>query len=73
MLVKLEIFRLGGKWYTDGKYETRHTDLTDIWNEVRALRSAGQLPGLIHGGNHLEFLVYVDVPKHPHRHPRLIV
>lgn len=71
MIVKLSYFKPNGKWYSDAEYTTSLEQLFGIWAEVRALRDAGRLPGLIEG--HSPFIVSVDVPRHPHRHPHLVM
>ena len=82
MKVKLTYFKSSGKYYSDGEYETSipHIELLhggakapplfQIWDEVAGMMVRGQLPDLIPG--HSNFSVLVDVPDHPHRHPRMI-
>lgn len=69
--VKLTYFKSGGKYYSGGEYQTKKKDLGDIWDEVRHMRSIRHLPGLAEGCS--EFVVLIEVPDHPHNHPRLIV
>lgn len=71
MKVLLSYFKPNGKWYSDDEYETSKELLFEIWDEVRAMRDARRLPGLVEG--HSEYIVSVDVPDHPHRHPHLIM
>jgi hypothetical protein len=71
MKVNLIYYRLSGKFYAKGEYETEHEDLWMIWGEVELMLETGNLPGLVHGAK--EFIVSVDVPEHPHRHPHLII
>ena len=71
-VVKLEYFKRSGKWYESGKYISEKEALYGIWDEVRAMRSSGNLPGLVKGAGS-EFIISVDVPGHPHEHPHLIV
>ena len=69
--VKLSYFKTRGKWYSDGEYQSKHTELFDIWDEVRGMRDKRHLPGLMEGCS--EFIVLIDVPDHPHNHPHLII
>lgn len=71
MTVKLNYFKPSGKWYSEAGYRTQHKPLFEIWREVREMREAGALPGLVEGAK--EFIVSVDVPRHPHRHPHLVM
>jgi hypothetical protein len=61
----------GGKYYAEGKYDSELVHMDDIWDEVIQLREKGELPGLARGAK--EFHILIEVPKHPHNHPRLIV
>ena len=71
MEVKLTYFKPSGKYYSTGEMEVPGTmHLQDIWDIVDGRISAGQLPGLIEG--HSEFIVYIEVPRHPHNHPRIM-
>lgn len=69
MKVNLIYFKLNGKFYGEGTYETQHTNLGDIFEEVLHMQSASRLPGLRNG--HSEFIALVDVPEHEHNHPYL--
>jgi len=71
MRVNLTYFKETGKYYSEGHYNTSTADLFSIWDEVRRMRIFKTLPGLIIG--HSNFIVLVDVPWHPHRHPKLIL
>ena len=77
MKVILEIYKTSGKYYTEGETEVPDgTPLYQIWAIIHDLRNRGKLPGLHetnHPEGHTEFLVRVDVPKHEHRHPRIII
>ncbi len=71
--VKLTYFKKTGKFYSDGEYVTTKHGLHDIWTEVESMRrDGGKRPGLC-DSKHDEFHVLVNVPGHPHEHPRLIV
>lgn len=70
MKVELTYFRMHGKYYADGEYQTAKEHLWEIWDEVRHFRTYGILPGLHHG--HSDYIVLVNVPDHPHDHPVLI-
>ena len=69
--VKLVYYRYGGKFATEGSYETNKEHLFEIHEEVRGMLEARKLPGLIKG--HSLYLVSVEVPDHPHNHPRLVM
>jgi len=69
--VKLTYFKDNGKYYTEGEYNTKLHALDDIWKEVRVMKKSGRQAGLVDGCT--EFIVLVDVPRHPHRHPKLII
>ena len=71
MKVILQYFKPSGKWYSEGEYESSQTDLWMIWAEVEEFQVRGKLPGLVNGAR--EFIISVDVPEHPHRHPHLII
>ena len=71
MLVKLTYFKPSGKYYSEGSYTTNRGQLFDIWDEVKKMQEELDLPGLVPG--HSEFIISVDVPNHPYRHPHLIL
>ena len=71
MRVNLSYFKANGKWYSGASYWTEMVQLFDVWAEVRQMRLDGRLPGLVDGAR--EFIVSVDVPRHPHRHPHLVM
>lgn len=68
--VKLTYFKRGGKYYSEGEYETQIEHLFEIFDEVRELLWSKQLPGLMVG--HSDFITLIEVPDHPNDHPRLI-
>lgn len=64
--MKLTWFKDTGKYYTDDEFDFKFTDggtLFDVWEHVRREYRYNR-PG--------EYCV-VDVPEHPHDHPRLII
>lgn len=69
--VNLTYFRKSGKYYTEGKYTSYKQHLFEIWEEVANLRNNGKLPGLIEGSK--EYNILIEVPKHPHAHPTIIM
>ena len=69
--VKLDYFKETGKWYAQGEYTTKVSELHFIWDEVEEKIEERCLPGLIQG--HSNFIVSVDVPMHPYNHPHLII
>lgn len=71
MKVQLTYFKSGGKYYSDGEYETEKEQLWEIWDEIREMLKKGKKPGLIDGPN--EFHVLVNVAGHKHEHPCLII
>jgi hypothetical protein len=71
MKVKLIYFKPSGKFYADGGYDTTLTNLWDIWGEVEEMLLRGLLPDMVEGAR--EFIMYVEVPEHPHNHPHLII
>jgi hypothetical protein len=68
--VKLTYFKQGGKYYSEGEYETQLEPLHEIFDEVREIYRRKRLPGLMAG--HSDFIVLIEVPDHPHDHPHLI-
>jgi len=71
MKVKLDYFRTAGKWYSSSEYQSSLVGLHEIWQEVSTMSHEGHLPGLVEGCS--GFIVLVDVPDHPHRHPHLVI
>lgn len=69
--VKLTYFKSSGKYYTDGEYETKETELYLIYREVRELKRMGKLPGLAEG--HSDFFVLAEVPDYPQAYPHLAI
>ena len=79
MKVELVYFTPRGKYYTTASYDTMKVHLWEVWEEVVRMRDSGDLPGLIKrtadnpNFDEVAAIISVDVPKHPHRHPNLIV
>ncbi len=71
--VQLDYFKRSGRWHSEGAYVTQHTSIVKIWDEVRLKRENWELPGLVPTAGQSEYIVSVDVPDHPHRHPHLII
>ncbi len=72
MIAHLTYFKPTGKYYSQGELEVGDFyALWLIWDDVRELRNKRALPGLIQG--HDDYIVSVDVPDHPDRHPHLIM
>ena len=68
--VELTYFKKSGKYYSEGEFVVYNDcSLIDIWNQVEALQELGSLPGLTEGTR--EFIILVNVPGHPHEHPKL--
>jgi len=75
LCVMLTVFKMTGKYYTSASYY--HTEIIapridEIWSEVRGYLKAGKLPGLMEGHD-ADWIVLVEVPDHPHNHPKLII
>ncbi len=70
MTVNLNYFKMSGKWYAEGSYETECEHLFQIWDEVVTLKT---LPGLMPISKPASFIISVDVPDHKDRHPHLII
>ncbi len=68
--VKLTYFKPGGKYYSCGSYISEQTAIHNIFFDVREMRNNKTLPDLVKG--HSRFYVLINVPDHPHDHPRLI-
>lgn len=71
MLVNLTYFKPSGKYYSSADYQTEPQELYRIWQEVAVKMEGRRLPGLV--GGHSDYIVMVDVPNHPHRHPHLLL
>lgn len=69
--VELLYFHEGGKWGYEGSYISKKTYLHQIWEEVIIMQVAGKLPGVLPGSH--DFIISVDVPDHPNRHPHLLI
>ena len=72
LTVQLTYFKASGKYYTKGSFKTpTDTSLIDVWEEVKQMRKAGNLPGLVEGAQ--EFNILINVPGHRHEHPRFLM
>ncbi len=69
--VILTYFKQSGKYYSEGTYESDCEAIHNIWDEVEAFNKSGTLPGLCKGSS--GWIILVNVPGHPHDHPRLIL
>lgn len=71
--VKLTYFRVDrpGSYYSEGQYVTDRSYIWEIWDEVEVLARRRALPGLIIG--HSPYIVLVNIPGHPARHPHLVI
>lgn len=69
--VKLIYFKGNGKFYSSGSYISKKTLLFEIWDEVKRFQYEGKLPGLVDGAGMP--IISVKVPKHPNKHPHLVV
>ena len=68
--IKLTYFKPSGKYYTSESITTPLATLPISWSQVRQWHNDGQLPGLT--GASQGWTVLIEVPTHPHNHPRLI-
>ena len=69
--VMLTYFKPSGKFYGEGEMTMPGSmPLHELWSIIDGKISAQQLPGLKEG--HSEYMVYVDVPGHPHRCPHIL-
>lgn len=81
LLIDLSYFKTNGKWYADAtfNYTGMHEDVAPdkypplyrIWEYVEQMSKEKHLPGLVDG--HSDFIVWIQVPDHPHNHPHLIM
>jgi len=72
--VNLTYFKKSGKYYTCGEYVSSEKELNEIWDEVKEMALSGNLPGLARSNEpKTEFNILINVPNHPHDHPRMIV
>ena len=70
--IKLDYFKPDtGKWYASGGADVDIDAVHDAWTLVREWNTLGGLPGLSEGSN--GWLIHVQVPTHPHDHPRMIL
>lgn len=67
--VELQYFKQGGKFYTEGSYETDKEQMYEVSDEVRKMREEGKLPGICGS----EWIVYVSADEHPNGYPLLIL
>jgi hypothetical protein len=70
-LVTIQYFKSSGKYYSTGEYETEHTHMQDVFDEVRQFQLEGKLPGLVEGGGK-SFTIYVNADDHPNGYPAVI-
>ena len=70
--VNLTYFKSSGLHYTSGSYISYLQYTHEIFDEVRMLRDAGQLPGISFGTEE-KLIILVKVPDNPLSYPRLIV
>jgi hypothetical protein len=65
--VELTYFRASGKYYAGGSYETTTQSLQGIWDEITDMYDH---PGL---SSYWRDIILVNVPDHPHAHPKLLM
>jgi hypothetical protein len=72
LTVELEYYRPTGKWYANAEMKAHFSaPMYEIHEMVRHTMETGLLPGLMYG--HSEFMVRVNVPRHPHNFPHIII
>ena len=69
--VKLTYFKRTGKYYTSGEFESPEKTLSEIWEDIKKMTSEGNWPGLVDGQH--DFIIHIEVPGHPHDHPKLMI
>ena len=57
-LVKLQYFKVRGKYYSSGEYETDKQYFHEVVEEIRQFIIDGKLPGLVEGAR--EFHVFLE-------------
>ena len=67
--VNLTYFKPNGTYYTSSNYETNLSHMFEIHDEVNALQKTCKLPGIL--GN--DWIIFIDVPDHPHNFPKIIL
>ena len=70
MIVKLNYFKLTGKWYSEGEFEWQGPDNAPLYQIWEAVRHMNPHPGLM---NAWSGIILVDVPEHQHNHFGLLV
>ena len=72
-LVKLTYYKPRGKFYGESEFFiAKSMEIFQIWDHVEEMRERGCLPGLIAGAGK-DFIIFIDAPGHPHKHPRLLM
>lgn len=74
MRVKLIYFKawgggpegLGGKYYTEGEYDSEKKHYFEVIDEVRKMRDEGRLPGLVEGFHTFHILITTEPETVPH-------
>lgn len=70
--VHVTYFKDSGNFYTNCVYDSDKESLNQIWDEFRDMAARGEYPGLIGGTPNIWFAL-LEVPWHPHNHPRLFL
>lgn len=55
--IKLVYFKKGGKYYSEGEYESHGAYLYDYVKEVKTMQANGKLPGLVDGATEFTILI----------------
>lgn len=69
--VKCTYFKDTGKYYADGETRMDLLAISDAWDYIREKNKNGGLPGLVESSR--GWIILVEVPDHPHSHPKLIL
>jgi hypothetical protein len=69
--VHLTYFKGHGKYYSDGEYTSHKEQLFEITDEAQDMARTGKVPGMV--DVYKPKFMLINVPGHPHDHPRLYV
>ena len=69
--VNLTYFKLSGKFYCSGSYETEYVNIIDIHDECINKLKTGNWPGLFDGKH--DFNTLIEIENHPMNFPRMIM
>jgi hypothetical protein len=70
MQVNLVYFKDSGKFYSERSYESKKTQVWQVFEEVQQMYNEKRLPGLVEGAQFITLIDYID---HKDSHPHLIL